>query len=177
MSIIDVRKEINFCKKVGLRVLGVVENMAGLQQKVAEMTFLDPSRGPGPEAASGSSLLGFGAGDPSSASAGEACVQDVTVEVLALLRTHFPNLDDLVVRTEVFQVRAWLGVAGRGWAGRGLAELDWAGLGGGCAGMGWDGMGWDGMGWDGMGGAGLGGARWGQAGLDRAGRVSCYEVR
>ena len=25
----DVRKEINFCRKVGVRVLGVVENMAG----------------------------------------------------------------------------------------------------------------------------------------------------
>ena len=25
----DVKKELNFCKKVGLRVLGVVENMSG----------------------------------------------------------------------------------------------------------------------------------------------------
>ena len=25
----DVRKEINFCKKVGLTVIGVVENMSG----------------------------------------------------------------------------------------------------------------------------------------------------
>jgi hypothetical protein len=25
----DVRKEINFCKKVGLKILGVVENMSG----------------------------------------------------------------------------------------------------------------------------------------------------
>ncbi|KAF2801721.1 P-loop containing nucleoside triphosphate hydrolase protein [Mytilinidion resinicola] len=29
ISISDVKKELNFCKKVGLRVLGVVENMAG----------------------------------------------------------------------------------------------------------------------------------------------------
>jgi Mrp family chromosome partitioning ATPase len=29
VSLIDVRKEINFCKKVGLRVIGVVENMSG----------------------------------------------------------------------------------------------------------------------------------------------------
>ena len=28
ISLQDVRKEINFCEKVGLRVLGVVENMA-----------------------------------------------------------------------------------------------------------------------------------------------------
>jgi Mrp family chromosome partitioning ATPase len=29
ISLLDVRKEINFCKKVKLRVLGVVENMSG----------------------------------------------------------------------------------------------------------------------------------------------------
>lgn len=29
ISISDVKKEINFCRKVGMRVLGVVENMAG----------------------------------------------------------------------------------------------------------------------------------------------------
>lgn len=29
MSLADVRKEISFCKKIGLRVLGVVENMSG----------------------------------------------------------------------------------------------------------------------------------------------------
>lgn len=39
VSIIDVRKEINFCKKVGLPVLGVVENMSGLQQKISEVKF------------------------------------------------------------------------------------------------------------------------------------------
>jgi hypothetical protein len=29
ISISDVKKELNFCKKTGIRVLGVVENMAG----------------------------------------------------------------------------------------------------------------------------------------------------
>jgi Mrp family chromosome partitioning ATPase len=29
VSLMDVRKEINFCKKVGIRVIGVVENMSG----------------------------------------------------------------------------------------------------------------------------------------------------
>eukprot|EP00172_Hildenbrandia_rubra_P002432 Plantae.Rhodophyta-Hildenbrandia_rubra.ctg32787.p1 GENE.Plantae.Rhodophyta-Hildenbrandia_rubra.ctg32787~~Plantae.Rhodophyta-Hildenbrandia_rubra.ctg32787.p1 ORF type:complete len:357 (-),score=74.80 Plantae.Rhodophyta-Hildenbrandia_rubra.ctg32787:905-1918(-) len=29
VSLLDVRKEINFCKKAGIKVLGVVENMAG----------------------------------------------------------------------------------------------------------------------------------------------------
>jgi Mrp family chromosome partitioning ATPase len=29
VALLDVRKEINFCKKVGLKVIGVVENMSG----------------------------------------------------------------------------------------------------------------------------------------------------
>lgn len=31
ISMADVRKEINFCKKTGIPILGVIENMAGLQ--------------------------------------------------------------------------------------------------------------------------------------------------
>ena len=27
VSLVDVRKEVNFCKKVGIKILGVVENM------------------------------------------------------------------------------------------------------------------------------------------------------
>jgi Mrp family chromosome partitioning ATPase len=48
----DVRKELNFCKKVNIRVLGVVENMSGLvvpmaslQQSADSMTFLDTATG------------------------------------------------------------------------------------------------------------------------------------
>jgi len=29
VSLLDVRKEITFCKKVGINILGVVENMSG----------------------------------------------------------------------------------------------------------------------------------------------------
>lgn len=39
VSIIDVRKEINFCKKVGLPVLGVVENMSELRTPLQKMKF------------------------------------------------------------------------------------------------------------------------------------------
>ncbi|XP_020266181.1 cytosolic Fe-S cluster assembly factor NBP35-like [Asparagus officinalis] len=39
VSLIDVRKERSFCKTVGLRVLGVVENMSGLRQSVSDFTF------------------------------------------------------------------------------------------------------------------------------------------
>ncbi|XP_078432949.1 nucleotide binding protein 35 [Wolffia australiana] len=43
VSMADVRKEINFCKKVGIRVLGVVENMSGsLRKPVAELEFVRP---------------------------------------------------------------------------------------------------------------------------------------
>ncbi|KAL5213725.1 hypothetical protein ABZP36_002877 [Zizania latifolia] len=41
--IIDVKKEINFCKKVGVPVLGVVENMSGLRQAFSDMKFVKPS--------------------------------------------------------------------------------------------------------------------------------------
>nr|POF06163.1 cytosolic fe-s cluster assembly factor nbp35 [Quercus suber] len=40
VSLIDVRKEINFCKKVGVKVLGVVENMSGLSWPVMDFKFM-----------------------------------------------------------------------------------------------------------------------------------------
>lgn len=43
VSLIDVRKEVSFCKKVGIKVLGVVENMSGLCQPLADVKFLKPS--------------------------------------------------------------------------------------------------------------------------------------
>ena len=39
VSIIDVRKEVNFCKKVGIPILGVVENMSGLRQQLHKFKF------------------------------------------------------------------------------------------------------------------------------------------
>jgi Mrp family chromosome partitioning ATPase len=41
--LIDVRKEINFCKKVGVAVLGVVENMSNLSQSLSDLMFMKPS--------------------------------------------------------------------------------------------------------------------------------------
>ena len=35
----DVRKELNFCKKTSVPVLGIVENMSGLQMRVSDLTF------------------------------------------------------------------------------------------------------------------------------------------
>ncbi|TMW88337.1 hypothetical protein EJD97_018688 [Solanum chilense] len=39
VSLIDVRKEVSFCKKVGVEVLGVVENMSGLSQPLSNLKF------------------------------------------------------------------------------------------------------------------------------------------
>lgn len=43
VAIIDVRKEVSFCKKTDLPVLGVVENMSGLQVPMDTMRFCDAS--------------------------------------------------------------------------------------------------------------------------------------
>ena len=40
VALSDVRKEINFCKKVGLEVLGVVENMSGFVCPKCHVSFL-----------------------------------------------------------------------------------------------------------------------------------------
>lgn len=76
VSLIDVRKEINFCKKVGIKVLGVVENMSELRQQLesAEFKSVDAQ--------------------------GEE--QDVTNEVLDVLKSHAPHLLSSFVATSVF---------------------------------------------------------------------------
>ncbi|RWV77139.1 hypothetical protein GW17_00062079 [Ensete ventricosum] len=43
VSLIDVRKEISFCKKVGIQVLGVVENMSELRQSISDFRFAKPT--------------------------------------------------------------------------------------------------------------------------------------
>eukprot|EP00545_Synedropsis_sp_CCMP1620_P011726 CAMPEP_0119014434 /NCGR_PEP_ID=MMETSP1176-20130426/9734_1 /TAXON_ID=265551 /ORGANISM="Synedropsis recta cf, Strain CCMP1620" /LENGTH=368 /DNA_ID=CAMNT_0006967613 /DNA_START=32 /DNA_END=1138 /DNA_ORIENTATION=+ len=42
VSMADVRKELNFCEKTKVPVLGVVENMATHHSKVTDLTFLQP---------------------------------------------------------------------------------------------------------------------------------------
>lgn len=43
VAIIDVRKEISFCRKTSLPVLGVVENMSGLSTPMSNMKFMSKS--------------------------------------------------------------------------------------------------------------------------------------
>jgi len=75
VAVADVRKEINFCKKVKIPCLGVVENMSGLEQPLGQFKFLDRSGGE---------------------------EKDVTAEVTAALQQLGPQWADLIARTEVF---------------------------------------------------------------------------
>jgi len=74
VAMADVRKEINFCKKTGIRVLGVVENMSGLRVPFDGCTFVDSASG-----------------------------ADETARVMEILALHDAELaSKLVVRTDVF---------------------------------------------------------------------------
>ncbi|KAF9587718.1 hypothetical protein IFM89_004695 [Coptis chinensis] len=76
VSLIDVRKEINFCKKVGVPVLGVVENMSGLRQPLGDVRFMRVSE------------------------TGEE--RDDTEWALEYLRKNAPEMLNLVACSEVF---------------------------------------------------------------------------
>lgn len=51
VSIIDVRKEVSFCRKVGLHVLGVVENMSTLQVSLPAVRFINTKQPAGSQQA------------------------------------------------------------------------------------------------------------------------------
>jgi Mrp family chromosome partitioning ATPase len=72
VSMADVRKELNFCQKTKVPVLGVVENMASYQKKVADLNFL-----------------------------GENGV-DQTAEVLEMLKEKCPEVLNMVASTNIF---------------------------------------------------------------------------
>lgn len=76
VSLIDVRKEVSFCKKVGVKVLGVVENMSSLWQPLLDMKFLKTT------------------------DAGEQT--DVTEWVAEYIREKAPELLSLITCSEVF---------------------------------------------------------------------------
>ena len=64
--------------QVGLNILGVVENMSGLQQPLASMRFMSQAEG----------------GQPA---------RDVTQQLLALLEGSALNADDIVAQSDVFK--------------------------------------------------------------------------
>ncbi|KAK9132448.1 hypothetical protein Scep_011976 [Stephania cephalantha] len=76
VSLTDVRKEVSFCKKVGLQVLGVVENMSGLRQQLSDIQFMKVSE------------------------SGEE--RDVTEWALEYMRANVPEILNMVASTEIF---------------------------------------------------------------------------
>lgn len=40
VALSDVRKELNFCRKTKIDVLGVVENMSGVQRQLDDVRFI-----------------------------------------------------------------------------------------------------------------------------------------
>lgn len=99
VSIIDVRKEISFCRKVGLAVLGVVENMAGLRLATTapELRFVLRQPTAANEDAAAAASAG-GAGEE-----GGDGEKDVTHVVLEALAAALPGgLEGLELRADVF---------------------------------------------------------------------------
>ena len=83
VSLVDVRKELSFCEKQSLRVLGVVENMAPLRMPLSQLRFYQGGE-------IGASV--------------QAAEDDMTEHALSVLRTKAPELlaDNLTVGVDVF---------------------------------------------------------------------------
>ncbi|KAL0694492.1 hypothetical protein Bca4012_061672 [Brassica carinata] len=77
VAMVDVRKGVNFCKKKGVNVLGVVENMSGLAQPLSDFKFMKKL--------------------------GSSSVVDVTEDMISCVRENGPELllDDVYVWSQV----------------------------------------------------------------------------
>jgi len=84
VSMADVRKELNFCKKTSVPVLGIVENMSGLQMRVSDLSFFRDGSG-------------SDNGDTITSNS-----NDCTNDVLALLKEKCPEVLSMVAATDVF---------------------------------------------------------------------------
>jgi len=96
VAMMDVRKELNFCKKTGLRVIGVVENMSGLTVPLKALRFWG-----GPLTASTDDVSSQ---DNSRNKPVVAAVarEDKTAAVLKALRQIDHSLLDCLVEADVF---------------------------------------------------------------------------
>lgn len=83
VSMADVRKELNFCKKTSVPVLGIVENMSGLQMRVSDLSFFRENPNGNSENGTNSS-------------------SDCTSDVLSLLREKCPEVLSMIAATDVF---------------------------------------------------------------------------
>jgi len=121
VSMADVRKELNFCKKVGMDVIGVVENMASMTLGFGDVAFhkapviitpmdadpLSPTKDVAPilgGRVEGSKSFSFDADEQRVVcdGAGEEC----TEEVISLIRRKCPELlTDYLIRTDVFRMK------------------------------------------------------------------------
>jgi len=112
----DVRKELNFCKKVGVQVIGMVENMASMTMGFGDVAFhraptrltpmeadpLSPTKAVSPALGGTFSHDSTDDATPDSDGAGEECTQ----EVLDLIRTTCPQLlTDYLITTDVFRLQ------------------------------------------------------------------------
>uniref|UniRef100_A0A7S2MGE3 Cytosolic Fe-S cluster assembly factor NUBP1 homolog n=1 Tax=Helicotheca tamesis TaxID=374047 RepID=A0A7S2MGE3_9STRA len=98
VSMADVRKELNFCKKTNVRVVGIVENMSGLQVKVDNLKF---SRLPPKEAKMETDDNDAMDQDETNIN-GIGTNVDCTKEVLDILRAKCPEVLDMVASADVF---------------------------------------------------------------------------
>jgi len=80
VSMADVRKELNFCKKTGIPVLGIVENMSDTAISIA--SALEPEK-------TGVKIM-------------NAAGEDVTAASLAAIKQHCPELMDCSITTNLF---------------------------------------------------------------------------
>ena len=78
----DVRKELNFCKKTHLNVLGIVENMSGLMLPLENKNVEK--------------------GTPKVSIVNSATGKDVTSEMMAKIKAQIPELLECSVFTDVF---------------------------------------------------------------------------
>ncbi|KAF7824344.1 cytosolic Fe-S cluster assembly factor NBP35 [Senna tora] len=76
VSLVDVRKGVNFCKEIGVKILGVLENMSGLCQPFTDFKFMEMTD----------------TGDE----------RDVSESVREYLREKAPEMLNLIAFSEVF---------------------------------------------------------------------------
>jgi Mrp family chromosome partitioning ATPase len=88
VSLADVRKELNFCVKTKVPVLGIIENMASYTTPLRSLRFFQS----GPTVANGNSDGSHSIGEP----------VDCTSKVLAMIQEKCPEILDLNVSAPLF---------------------------------------------------------------------------
>lgn len=72
VAMADVRKELNFCRKTNIKVVGVIENMSSIHRKFDEIQFMDNTG------------------------------KDTTEDVLMLMKQHCPQVLENIMTSSVF---------------------------------------------------------------------------